>query len=164
MRGGTLFPWALMELNIRDLPARVNPYRLSGLVSTMALHLLISLSKADDMLRLPKTLMLLSSDDIASIGEKLFGHASFFYPIRTQMARDHAFTFRLSHFIFNLSSLSYFQPLPADRLVILDIFRTALEDDAPLPHDIDALRNLQCDAQLLLHQQDRNAARGYFFN
>ena len=57
---------------------------------------------------------------------------------------------------------SNLQPFVAHLMVGLEIGRGALEDDAAVPHDVDALRNVERDRQLLLDQQNGNAAPGDF--
>src|SRR6266571_8226191 len=59
---------------------------------------------------------------------------------------------------------SNFQPFLADRLVGFEFGRRAFEHDAAMAHDIEAMRNTHRDRQFLLHQQDGDAAAGYFGN
>src|SRR5512146_2329719 len=53
---------------------------------------------------------------------------------------------------------SYLEPLLADCTIFTQLLRRALEHDMAVAHDVQALRNVERDRQLLLHQQDGNAA------
>src|SRR5690348_1830076 len=53
-----------------------------------------------------------------------------------------------------------FQPLLAHRLRHRELLRRALEDDAAVAHDVDAMRYRERDGELLLDQQDRGPAPG----
>src|ERR1700692_4208416 len=55
---------------------------------------------------------------------------------------------------------SYLQPFLADGIVRLEFGRRALEHDAAVPHDVDPMRDPHRDRELLLHQQNGNAAPG----
>src|SRR5215471_2735260 len=51
-----------------------------------------------------------------------------------------------------------FEPCLPHGLVCLKLPGSALEHDAPVSHDVEAMRDAQRDCQLLLHQQDRYPA------
>src|SRR5450756_1550088 len=51
-----------------------------------------------------------------------------------------------------------FQPLLANCTIFPQLLRRALEHDVAVAHDVQALRNVERDRQLLFHQQDRHAA------
>src|SRR6185369_8204997 len=57
---------------------------------------------------------------------------------------------------------SNLQPLLAQGGIVAQVLGRALEDDAAVSHAIDALRHLQRDRKLLLHQQDGHAALADF--
>src|ERR1019366_8959079 len=50
------------------------------------------------------------------------------------------------------------QPLLANCTIFPQLLRCALEHDVTVSHDVQALRNVERDRQLLFHQQDRYAA------
>src|ERR1700676_295834 len=57
---------------------------------------------------------------------------------------------------------SDFQPFLAHGLVVPEFGRRALEHDAAVAHHVDPMRYPHRDREFLLHQQDRDAARGDF--
>src|ERR1700680_2996067 len=78
-----------------------------------------------------------------SLGDRTWGHSSPALP---------------SVLCVSVRRKSDFQPLLAHPLVGCEVARRALEHDAPVAHHIDAVRDLERDGELLLDQQDRDAA------
>jgi len=57
---------------------------------------------------------------------------------------------------------SHFEPFVAHLLVALELGGRALEHDAAVAHDVDPLRNVEGNGELLLNQQDGETAPGDF--